>query len=177
MGNLCSCIQTDISNIAQSDSSVELFTLENKILQAKVVYVYDGDTIHIVTNIESLNSNNLVKFNCRLAHIDCPEMSSKVNEEKLKAVNARNFLLRQVCNQEFKDEELKTKNDIKELCKKSTKLIWIKCLEFDKYGRLLVEIYNDNQRLNMINQLMITNKYALSYEGKTKETFDTNNFK
>ena len=68
------------------------------------------------------------------------------------------------------------KSEIKDLCGKSTKLIWVKCFEFDKYGRLLVELYSDNITDKSINMDMIEKKYALPYEGKTKETFNANNF-
>ena len=69
-----------------------------------------------------------------------------------------------------------TKNEIKELCSKSTKLIWVKCFDFDKYGRLLVELYDSKDAKLSINQLMIDNKYALSYDGGTKKEYSHDNF-
>jgi endonuclease YncB( thermonuclease family) len=49
------------------------------------------------------------------------------------------------------------------------KILLIKCGEFDKYGRLLVEIYENNGELFSINNWLIENNYAKPYDGGTKE--------
>jgi hypothetical protein len=50
-----------------------------------------------------------------------------------------------------------------------------KCFDFDKYGRLLIEIY-DGSTVKSINQEMIDNSYAIAYDGGTKQEFNENNF-
>ena len=170
MGNYCT------NNILESaDSTVPEYSLKNKFMLGKVVYVYDGDTIHIVFNM----NNKLIKFNCRLILIDSPEICpknikdvNKRNNEIESAIKSRNYLINQVTNIPITNPKM-TKNEIKELCGKSTKLIWVKCFDFDKYGRLLVELYNSK---DSINQLMINNNYALSYDGGTKKEFSSDNF-
>ena len=173
MGNYCT------NNILESaDSTVPEYSLKNKFMLGKVVYVYDGDTIHIVFNM----NNKLIKFNCRLISIDSPEICpknikdvNKRNEEIESAIKSRNYLINQITNIPNTNTKM-TKNEIKELCGKSTKLIWVKCFDFDKYGRLLVELYNSKDSKISINQLMINNNYALSYEGGTKKEFSSDNF-
>lgn len=63
---------------------------------AKVVSVYDGDTIWIVTDIsDPMNINGtktLRKINIRLARIDTPEMKKVIPEVKAKAVAARDHV-------------------------------------------------------------------------------------
>ena len=43
----------------------------------------------------------------------------------------------------------------------------VKCNEFDKYGRLLVELLNDDNKT--INQMLIDEGYAKAYDGGTKD--------
>ena len=56
-------------------------------------------------------------------------------------------------------------NETKELIKDNTKLVKIKCYGWDKYGRLLADIYVDNVNINLE---MIKNNYGIEYHGKTK---------
>jgi endonuclease YncB( thermonuclease family) len=48
------------------------------------------------------------------------------------------------------------------------KLITVKCLEFDKYGRLLVELYNMNDMTKSFNNILVEKNMAVSYDGGTK---------
>jgi endonuclease YncB( thermonuclease family) len=118
--------------------------LENQNKLCKCVKVIDGDTIKVVTDID----NKLWKITCRIAHVDTPEIRSKNLVEKKKGL--------------FVKEELTKKID--------KKLINIKFGTQEKYGRLLVEIYLDNE---YINDWLINNKYAVKYEGKTKIDWTT----
>jgi len=161
-----------------SSSSIQEFSLNNLFILGKVVYVYDGDTIHIVLNF----NNKLTKFNCRLNSIDAPEICpknikdiNKRNEEIDSAIKSRNFLIEQVTNLPITNIKM-TKIEIKKLCADSTKLIWVKCLDFDKYGRLLVELYDFIDSKISINQLMIDKKYVINYDGGTKKEYSHDNF-
>ena len=55
---------------------------------AKVIKVYDGDTITIAAKIHPLDSN-YYRFSVRLAHIDCPELKTKNKDEKNYAEKAK----------------------------------------------------------------------------------------
>jgi endonuclease YncB( thermonuclease family) len=63
------------------------------------------------------------------------------------------------------------KTECKKLLEKNNIIIKIKCFEFDKYGRLLVELYNDNNTKS-INQILVDECFAKSYNGGTKEGFE-----
>ena len=167
----------ELNDLSKVNCNIKKFTLDGTQMWGKVVHIYDGDTVHIVFIINNCYS----KFVCRMAHIDTPEMTPKNikdenerNKEKEAAIKARNYLFEQVTD--MKITSTVTKKDLDILCEKSQKLIWVKCFEFDKYGRLLVELYHDDKSTISINMDMIDNKLALPYEGKTKETFDSNNF-
>ncbi len=176
MGNYCT--KNDNITLNTCNSIISEFSLNGLYILGKVVYVYDGDTVHIVINF----NNKLTKFNCRLLSIDSPEICpknikdlNKRNEEIESAIKSRNYLINQISNYPIANSKM-TKTEIKEICSKSTKLIWVKCFDFDKYGRLLVELYNSKDAQISINQLMIENKYAIKYDGGTKKEFANDNF-
>ena len=139
-----------MSIIINEYNDAPFFTLKDKNCEGKVVYVYDGDTIHVIMETFGF----VFKWHCRIAHIDCPELRTHNVEEKKHGYIARDI--------------------VKELLLNKT--VQLKCLDFDKYGRLLVEITVriDNNDV-LLHEWLITNHYAQPYEGKTKHewNFDT----
>lgn len=114
-----------------------------QIRACKVIKVYDGDTITVAAKLhESFPVN---RFSVRLSGIDTPELRAKNENEKKRAVLAKNFLQEKLLNQSVYLENITT----------------------EKYGRLLATIIYNGEN---INQLMIDNKYAISYGGGKKET-------
>ena len=131
--------------------------------------VYDGDTITILMpikmhifnmissnsidqNSDSNKSNNVYfnKIKLRLYGIDTPEIKPNKNltdrdEHIKKAYEAKDFLSKQILN----------------------KIIKVKFLKNDKYGRPLAQIYYQDI---LINNLMIEKGFAKSYDGGTKDT-------
>ncbi len=169
---------TKSTDLSVTSSEVREFSLKGQEHIAKVVYVYDGDTVHIVLNLNNVPT----KFNCRMSGIDSPEMQPKnVKDQVLrskeieKAINSRNYLITKVTDQQVTNRNM-TKKDIKDLCAKSRKLVKVKCFEFDKYGRLLIEIYGEQSSIKSINQEMIDNAFAVAYDGGTKQEFEEINF-
>ena len=55
------------------------------------------------------------------------------------------------------------------ICKDDQQLVFLKCGEFDKYGRLLGTIYVNQTDEKSVNDLMIENGYAYEYHGGTKK--------
>lgn len=119
------------------------FTLLGHKTYAKCVYVYDGDTIHVVFKMP--NTNECYKWVIRMNGIDTPEMKSKNIAEKKAAVIARDFLKEQILD----------------------KIVIVDCMEFDKYGRLLAEVYSEGIEVSLSHQ-MIEKGYAKAYDGGTK---------
>jgi endonuclease YncB( thermonuclease family) len=50
-------------------------------------------------------------------------------------------------------------------------LIFIKCKKFDKYGRLLADIYLNMNDTISVNDLMVQNGHGYLYNGGTKKEF------
>jgi endonuclease YncB( thermonuclease family) len=154
------------NNLMCSNCNVPEFTLNGTSCWGKIVYVYDGDTVHIVIDF----NNNLTKFNCRLSGIDTKEMRSTNLNDKELAIKARNFLLSKITNDNLNNtSQSGVKRDIIDLCSKSRKLVWVNCLEFDKYGRLLVEIKDNPNADKSYNQELIDLGLAVPYFGGHKD--------
>ena len=107
-----------------------------------VIKVYDGDTITIASKLPYKESN-LYRFLVRLNGIDCPEMKSKDKNEKQCAELAKQELTNLVMN----------------------KLVTLKNVETEKYGRILADVYIES--LN-VNNYMIEKRLAMEYDGGTK---------
>lgn len=127
--------------------------------KARIVNILDGDTITIILKL----CDNYYKFNMRLYGIDTPELKS--NDKKLRDISlrAKNRLYELITN-----EKLYEKNIRKQL----NNNIYIKTIKFieknDKYGRLLGEIYTD-QNISMCD-ILINEKLVYKYDGKKKLT-------
>lgn len=151
------------------NDTIPEFSLDGLRTIGKIVQVYDGDTCKIVL----INGDKLVKFTCRLNFIDCPEMrplKSKANREiEIKhALRARNRLIQLSTNCNCNIENELSKKEIKLLLEKNTKTIDIQCYKFDKYGRLLIVIFNGK---NTINDILLNEGHAKKYNGTKKEEF------
>ena len=158
---------SEMNSLSCSDCNVPEFSLNGLSCWGKIVYVYDGDTVHIVINF----NNSLTKFNCRLYGIDTKEMKSTNPADKELAIKARDFLLSKlnVTNYLNNTSTKNTKNNIRDLCSESRKLVWVNCLEFDKYGRLLVEIKDTPTSEKSYGQELIDLGLAVPYFGGHKE--------
>ena len=106
-----------------------------------VIKVYDGDTITIVYKNES--DKKVYKGSLRLRGIDTPEIRTKNKNEKEIAQIAKNRLNTLVFN----------------------KYIRLEKIDYDKYGRILADIYVKN--IN-ISEYMVNKRFAVKYDGGTK---------
>ena len=114
-----------------------------QISEGRIISVYDGDTIHIAGFV--INNPELFKFSVRLNGIDCPEMKSGKSLDKTEhdvAVIAKSFL-----------SEL------------NNKIVALRNVGLDKYGRLLADVYFQERHLN---KEMLDKRLAVKYDGGTK---------
>jgi endonuclease YncB( thermonuclease family) len=119
---------------------VPMFSLNGYVTDAKVVRVYDGDTIHVVFHY----FGKFYKWIGRIAHVDTPELRTKNLDEKKKGYEVRDKLRELILG----------------------KVVKLTCQEFDKYGRLLLDIQIGDIK---VDEWLISNGYAKKYEGGTKE--------
>lgn len=119
---------------------VRRFSLSGMAFDARVVDVYDGDTITAVFKYRGEYN----KWPCRLDGIDTPELKTKNDKEKLAAGQARDYLRNLILD----------------------KIVRLVCGEFDKYGRLLVKVIDEYGQ--NVNELLIFQGYAKDYHGGAK---------
>jgi micrococcal nuclease len=124
-------------------SKTNKFSLKGYKTYAKCVSVYDGDTIHVVFKMP--NHNECYKWVIRVNGVDTPELRTRNKYEKQLGYKARDFLSNLILD----------------------KIIILECLDFDKYGRLLGEIYSEGNEKSISNQ-MIEQGHAKAYDGGTK---------
>lgn len=127
---------------------VPKFSFSGSNYWCRVIKVYDGDTI---TGIIKYN-NNFYKISIRLDGIDTCEKMSKNPVLKSKAFQARERLI-ELC--EFKNDQ--------ECC-----MVCIYCKGFDKYGRVLADIYKDETSSKTFQDILLQEKLAYQYGGNTK---------
>ena len=148
MGLCLSCLYTkDLllhEQLEKSDKTVEYFSFRNYECLAKVVHIYDGDTVHLVLPLP--DTHKLVKIKARLYGIDTPEM--RISEQKESALKAKERLI--------------------ELLQKMNYIVHVKCGEFDKYGRVLVTLYS-TEFSKSLNDILIEEGHGYAYFGKTKK--------
>ena len=122
------------------------------IKRGRVIKVYDGDSITVAARVPKLKGNTIYKFNIRLNRIDTPEITSKNLKEKEYGLKIRDYLSEKIMN----------------------KMIDIKIINTDKYGRYLAEIYYKKEN---INTWLLNNHYAIKYDGGKKEPFSVIKYK
>jgi len=144
--------RNELQNINIDNTS--LFSLNGSSVIAKIIDVYDGDSITVIFKL----FGNYYKWKCRIMHIDTPEIKQKIkprNEEetiKFEKEKKRAIIIRDI----MRDKLL-------------NKIVILHCFQFEKYGRLLVE-FNIPETNIKIHNWLIENNYAKPYEGKTKNT-------
>ena len=175
ISNYKESMENQLSELKQiKNKDIKEYTLKSIKTIGKVVDVYDGDTCKIVLLINGKQQ----KHSCRLSGIDTPEMKpllKKVNREKEieHSHKCRNRLLQLVttCNVEDINAILKKKQVKKMIDDDNNKIITVECCEFDKYGRLLVNLFTDETCEEHVNKILITENYAKSYDGGKKNVF------
>jgi endonuclease YncB( thermonuclease family) len=137
-----------LNSLQQTSMNIPEFTLKGINTIAKVVDVYDGDTCKVVIDF----NGKMTKFTIRLNGYDSPEMRTSDLVEKEYAVATRNVLQKLILN----------------------KVVVVKFADYDKYGRVLGDIYvNMGGDMLYVNEWMINSKLVATYGGGKKEKYNT----
>jgi endonuclease YncB( thermonuclease family) len=129
----------------------------------RLIDIYDGDTIKVILP----TFDSYYKFTIRLNGIDTCEIRSKDKVLQDNALKARDRLFELLTN-----HKINTKNDIKKLLESDVHLVWVECCNKDKYGRILANIFKDKDTPKSVSEILLEEKLAYKYEGKTKLSED-----
>lgn len=140
------------------------FTFDGLITKAKIVDVYDGDTVTIVFYYKDMP----IKDRFRIRGYDSPELKPRKDIECRTlhinaAKRARNFLIVKLLNQ----------------------IVWVKFSDEEKYGRLMGDIYFINPKSDnvftgneiSISTMMLENGFGKQYGGGHKIEFTVDELK
>jgi endonuclease YncB( thermonuclease family) len=146
-----------------NDTNTPLFSFNGINGMSRVVDITDGDTIKAIINFKG----DYYKIIVRLNDIDTCETKSKCEENKNLGIEAKKRLFNLITNKNIDNNDKKL---IKQEFHNNCYLIYLKCYDFDKYGRVLGDIYqNENDNISF-SSILIKEKLAYIYGGKTKLT-------
>lgn len=163
-----------IEKLKNYDISTKYFSLDGVNTFGRLVDIYDGDTLKIILPV----MDNYYKFDIRLKGIDTCEIKSHNIENKNKGLKARKRICEMVeemwGNYSESPYTFETKKDIHEYLKETVCIVFVKCCEFDKYGRLLADVYINYNNVNpkSISEILLDEKLAYQYDGGKKLTED-----
>jgi endonuclease YncB( thermonuclease family) len=127
-----------LDNIEYGDTTIFV----NPVRFGKVIKVYDGDTITIAARLPD-TEGPIFRFSVRLNGIDTPEIRGKSPEEKELAIFVRDALTERIFG----------------------KMVELRNVSNEKYGRILADVYLDD--IN-INEWLIQENFAVPYDGGKK---------
>lgn len=138
------------------ENSLNYFSFIGKTFIAKPCHIYDGDTF---TSIFEYNGQ-IIKYKCRCVGYDTAEMKPHI-------IDKSNQDLILAASQEKKLALAAKERFIELVTAHPSGLCLIQCGEFDKYGRLLVTVFNGINK-ESINSIMIKESHGKVYDGGTK---------
>lgn len=141
-----------IDELNNCSTNTPLFdtSFDNTIHLSKIVYCYDGDTVHCVFK----HDDRYQKFIIRMYGYDSAEMKqSRALDENIR--------------KKEKEKAISAKKRLDELI--LNKIVYIFCKKMDKYGRLLAEIKLKLNDKKSINDIMIEEGHGYKYYGGTKK--------
>lgn len=134
------------------------FSYKGKELLARVVDIYDGDTLTVVMKAPT---DTFHKFRVRIEGIDTPEMRGG---DKDAAVKAKAHLFELVTCSGM--DMPKSKKEMIEFLDQNSHYVTLKCGDFEKYGRLLARVITKDGV--DVASSMIGAGLAYAYYGGTK---------
>ena len=146
-----------------NDTNTPVFSFNGINGMSRVVDITDGDTIKAIINFK----DSYYKIIVRLNNIDTCETKSKCEENKNLGIEAKKRLYNLITN---KTIDTNDKKQIKQELNNNCYLIYLKCYDFDKYGRVLGDIYYNDTDDTSFSSILIKEKLAYVYGGKTKLT-------
>jgi endonuclease YncB( thermonuclease family) len=146
-----------------NDDNTKLFSFDGLNCFCRVIDITDGDTIKVIINFKG----DYYKIVVRLNNIDTCETRSKCEENKKLGLEAKKRIFNLITKKTIDTIDKKyIKNELNNTCYQ----VYIKCYDFDKYGRVLADIYSTANDTESFSSILINEKLAYIYTGKTKLT-------
>lgn len=146
----------EITNKYPNSATCNKFNFAGDIYDAKVVEVYDGDTITVLFDpFPNSIYSKFYKFKIRMNGYNSAEIKPLLTCPNRQDVVSLAYVARDALREKILNKEIK-----------------LFCHDFDKYGRILGDIYlNENGTDLHINQWMLDNNYGKVYNGHGEKLF------
>lgn len=132
------------------------------IKSARVIKVYDGDTFTVAAYLSTNGEDPvLYKFSCRINGIDAPEINPKKNAPQFKNLSEKEIEVKIANEKELAEI---SRDFLKDLI--LGEIVELSDHQKEKYGRILATVTLGDKN---IGELMIKQRYALPYDGGTKQ--------
>ncbi len=138
------------------------FSFSGQKMRARVIDIYDGDTLSVVMPV----SSTFYKFQVRLNGIDTSELKSK-GALKDKAVRARSLVLQLLGVPEHFNERKASQQYLDA----NVVLVTLECFDFEKYGRILANVYPAGSEEHL-SAALLRMGLAVPYTGGSKSGED-----
>lgn len=131
-------------------NNTEQFSFNGLSTFCRILDVIDGDTLCVIFNL----NDKFYRFIIRLNGIDTCEIKSIDKNILQKGIDAKNYVISTLCSSNnIKNYDLNfTKKETKEFFNKNFIIAYISCKKFDKFGRILANIYLYNNEYNSRNE-------------------------
>jgi endonuclease YncB( thermonuclease family) len=127
--------------------------------------VYDGDTMTLLMPVDG----KMWRFAARMYGIDTCEMRSKEAANRETAIRARHRVVELITGVRLGADA--GKKEIVKLFADRVHVVRVECLDFDKYGRVLVRVLvPGSEARRLISDVLLEEKLAYPYFGDTKMT-------
>jgi endonuclease YncB( thermonuclease family) len=138
-----------------NEKTIPVFSFAGRVVTCRVVDVYDGDTCTVIFE----HGAEMIKYKVRCMGYDCAEIKPKLNnpnrEEEIRLAKLAKARFIELLGPD--------------------RLVLLKCLEFDKYGRILGYFYPLGSDVTSVdaslNVTMIREGHGRPYEGGTKDAW------
>ena len=142
----------DLSLFKNYGKNTPELTLVGISTNVRVVNVHDGDTISVIIPL----FNTFYKYNIRIYDLDTPE------------IHNTNLILKKIA-EKGKQRILELIGCIDNDLEDNIYGAYIECKEYDKYGRLLANVYTLDKH-ESISDILIKEKLGYHYDGNRKLT-------
>jgi len=135
------------------------FTLAGTTIRARVLDVYDGDTMTVALPWKG----SCYRFKLRLLGINAEEIRGVDAETKVRALQARDRILELVTGGEFKPSAKCTRKVCRHALAHKPYLVTVQCNDFDKYGRVLARVLTPGSQAVSVSDILVQEGLAREY--------------
>lgn len=133
-------MSSNVNNVLSNYGiNTPVFNLRGLSQICRVVDIVDGDTVYVVFAPFGI----FYKFKTRLLGINTPELSrckiDDADDDKNKGLNSYLYTISYICGDNYVYTDRK---DLQSFLNDNLIFVYIKCYDFDNFGRILVEIWN-----------------------------------